>query len=115
MAFAMIYMYWLGMPAVGTSSHSATLMSGPSAGAGDPSLTLLLVLALLASAIWQLDGIGQLATAESVVVAATGDGRACVGGRGDRPGNRPWIATRLEVGCHTVMCFAMAYVLVLAV
>jgi Domain of unknown function (DUF5134) len=133
MACAMLYMYWLGMPvtSVAGTSGGMSAMSGPPTGAGDPGLTFFLVVVLLASAVWQLDGIEKMVPARRMALAAsvsasavgaTGAvGGAEPGGSQGRetlwanPQERPWLAPRLEVGCHVAMCVAMAYMLVLMV
>jgi hypothetical protein len=131
MAGAMVYMYWLGMPLTGPP-NTALSMSGPPLGAGDPSLTLLLVGVLLASAIWQLDSVSRLAPARqraqnavggrTLAVAATvtgamaGTGSVGVGAEATgKTGERPWLAPRLEIGCHVAMCLTMGYMLVLLI
>jgi hypothetical protein len=114
MACAMLYMYWLGMPNSGSGS-SSMVMSGSHARAGDPILTLFLVAVLLASAIWQLDSISVKSSYRvtlSTVGAAVGTGDLMEPAGGDE---RPWLAPRLEVGCHIAMCLTMAYMLVLMV
>jgi len=146
MSCAMLYMYWLGMPVVAPARAGAEMAMGRApSGAGDPSLTLLIVGVLVVSALWQLDTMSrfrdpQLALAslggsappevEAGQAARTGPGGADrpAGGPGDgRPvgwpgvcsepkdGDRsqPWLAPRLEIGCHVVMALTMAYMLVL--
>lgn len=123
MASAMLYMYWLGMPITGGTgvSGSMSAMSGPSAGAGDPGLTFFLVVVLLASSVWQLDGIERTAPARQAALAGAGGGgtAGAVGSlssaAADDPDERRWLAPRLEVGCHIAMCVVMAYMLVLMV
>ena len=115
LACAMLYMYWLGMP-ITTTSGASMSMSGPPHGAGDPGLTLLLVSILVASAIWQLESIGEFARQPRVAVGA--GGRAMGGALGkatEGDDDRPWLAPRLEIGDHIVMCITMAYVLVVMV
>ena len=128
MACTMLYMYWLGMPVTGGAGAvgGMSAMSGPPAGAGDPGLTLFFIVVLLASAVWQLDGIEQwTAPARAMALArAPGDGPGAALAHGgpsiekatqSDPDERPWMAPRLEVGCHVAMCLAMAYMLVLMV
>jgi hypothetical protein len=109
MAFAMLYMYWLGGAA--SSPSGATAMSGPPAGVGDPSLTLLFIVILLASAVWQLDSIERLSPRQLALVVAGGDG----GAPSPEAGATRWLAPRLEVACHIAMCITMGYMLVLMV
>jgi hypothetical protein len=115
LACGMLYMYWLGMP-ITTMSGTDMSMSGPPHGAGDPGLTLLLIGILVASAIWQLETIGEFARQPGVAVGAI------AGALGGDPGkategcdDRPWLAPRLEIGDHIAMCITMAYMLVLVV
>lgn len=128
MAFAMVYMDAVS-PSAGHAGGAPGMAMGP--GAGVPSLTLLLVVVLLASAVWQLNGVDRLVAAPAacvpppVLVPAAPAGpsdpgtlvpAASPGGGGPVPtGGRPWMAPRLEVACHVVMCLAMAFTLVLVV
>lgn len=123
MSCAMLYMYWLGLPVAGPTGAvgGTSAMSGPPAGAGDPGLTLFLIVVLLTSAVWQLDGIERWAPARTMTLAtASGEGPGAAladGGAPARndPDERPWLAPRLEVGCHVAMCVTMAYMLVIMV
>jgi hypothetical protein len=114
LAGAMLYMYRLGMP-VTTMSGTSMSMSGPPHGAGDPGLTLLLISILVASAVWQLESIGEFARQPTVAVGAGGGPIGGTIGKGENGDDRPWLAPRLEIGDHIAMCITMAYVLVLMV
>lgn len=107
MALAMLYMYWLGMPIV--LGSSAPAMAGPPTTAGDPALTLLLVVLLLGSAVWELDGMGRLVVVRLALAPAGGPGA------GVATSEPRWLAPRLEAWCHIAMCLTMAYMLVLMV
>lgn len=114
MALAMVYAEVLAasMPARGVAV--AGMMS---AGRGSPALTLAFVLVLLVSAVWQLNGVERPSSVHASPVgpgafAVTAAGRSMDAGISARPA-RPWLAPRLEVGCHIAMCLAMAYMLVL--
>lgn len=109
MSVAMLYMYWLGSP--GSSSTGAMSMAGPPTGAGDPALTLLFMMVLFASAVWQLDTIGRFSPRQLALVASAGGGVASVS-QGQRA---QWLAPRIEIACHIAMCITMGYMLVLMV
>jgi hypothetical protein len=116
MACAMLYMYWLGALTAGNGMS----MSSRAVSAGDPALTLLLVTVLLASAVWQFDTISRFAPQPPTLVSVSGgvataaaSGLAGEGGAAPEQRLNPWLAPRLEIGCHVAMCLTMAYVLVL--
>ena len=128
MAVAMLYMYLVATAPSGPSRDAGMAMSGATGTTADfVGLPLLFLGVLLASGIWELDGIGRFspATATGTVARA----RVAVGrspamerpeptepgpGPGDgATGSRPWLAPRLEAGCHIAMCVTMAYMLVL--
>ncbi len=116
MGFAMLYMYWLGMPITASTGGSMSMSGPPANGAGDPGLTLLIIAVLLGSAVWQTDSIGRFAPQRQLVLSAVGGG---VGGEGTGTSGgrdeRPWLAPRLEIACHIGMCLTMGYMLVLMV
>jgi hypothetical protein len=118
MGCAMLYMYWLGAPTAASSSGDMS-MSGPPVGVGDPSLTLLIITVLFASAIWQLDSISRFSPANQLaIVTLGGDAGGASGSSAPlRTGDHqpPWLAPRLEVACHIAMCLTMGYMLVLMV
>lgn len=126
MAFSMVYM---DLVAGSTPDRSGGGMAMGS-GAGAPALTLLFMVVLLASAVWQLNGIDRLvavppavpvppavALAASALAAPATGASTTVHAGPARPSTaeRPWLAPRLEVACHVAMCLAMAYMLVLVV
>ncbi len=116
MACAMLYMYWLGMP-ISPPSGTGMAMSGPPVGAGDPGLTLFIIVVLLASAIWQTDAASQVTASRQLALSAVGggavgSGEVRLGQDGD---DRPWLAPRLETCCHVAMCLTMGYMLILMV
>ena len=115
LACGMLYMYWLGMP-ITTMSGTSMSMSGPPHGAGDPGLTLFLISILVASAIWQLESIGEFARHPRVAVGAgAGEMAGALGEATEGDDDRLWLAPRLEIGDHIAMCITMAYMLVLVV
>lgn len=112
MAGAMLYMYWLGMPMTSSGGRGGMSMSmSGAASGGDPALTFLLTVVLLASAVWQLDGVGRLAQSRSRSVLA--------GVMADAPAQTveapaaTWLAPQYAAGCHIAMCVVMAYMLVI--
>jgi hypothetical protein len=104
MAGAMVYMYAVGTPTGGQGP--AMLMSATTAGPqGYVAVSLLFVVVLFGSAVWQLDAISQFAPAGIRVVAA--------GQGGDPYWGTPLLAPRLEIACHVAMCITMGYMLVI--
>jgi hypothetical protein len=115
MGCAMLYMYWLGMPINAPSSTSVS-MSGPPSGAGDPGLTLFIIVVLFASAVWQLDSISVFSSPRQMALSTVGGGTSGGGTETSRTKVEwPWLAPRLEVACHIAMCLTMGYMLVLMV
>jgi tryptophan-rich sensory protein len=139
MSVAMIYMYAVGTP-TGSGGHGLAMVMG---GAGQVqrgyvTLSLLFIVVLFASAVWQLDSIARfsparmrLAYAASPSVQLPGptasshlsqEAQATV--RLAEPsadaapaaavaqGPRRLLAPRLEIGCHVAMCIAMGYMLI---
>jgi hypothetical protein len=117
MACTMLYMYWLGMPVTAStgSTGGSMAMSGPPANAGDPGLTLFLIVVLLASVVWRLNQIDARLPSRQPAIAVAGDGLVGDGGATNGADQRQWLAPRLEEGCHIAMCVAMAFMLVLMV
>ncbi len=140
MALAMLYMYLAATPArIGTGMAMGTASGTTSDFVLIPTV---FVLALLASAIWQVDGIGRLApqatdgpapqrvevVGGTVTEAAiptggsTGDGPVALApaapavtarSTSGSPAGPAWLAPRIEAGAHIVMVVTMAYMLVL--
>ncbi|MGO8860917.1 MAG: DUF5134 domain-containing protein [Acidimicrobiales bacterium] len=119
MGCAMLYMYWLGTPMDGSNMS----MHAASGSAGDPGLTLLLVAVLFGSAVWQLDTISKYSPAQAAMATVgatwgpTGGEHAsgCRTEDGNTNGDavEPFLAPRLEIGCHILMCITMGYMLIL--
>lgn len=117
MAMAMLYMYLAAVPGrIGTGMAMGT----PTGTTADFALLpMVFVLALLASAIWQVDGIGRFApsggTTRAVTVSVeTGGPPSPEADPGTDPGAaQRWLAPRLEEAAHVVMALTMAYMLVL--
>ncbi len=130
MACTMLYMYRLGVP-VGSPGGTMTMGSAATTQPSYMVLSLVLVMILLASAIWQLEAMGRLSPPRLAVTAGVAPTRqgGAGGGEGGAPGtprdltspNRTlpgaqqprWLAPRLEMACHVCMCIAMGYMLVL--
>jgi hypothetical protein len=132
MALAMLYMYLAAVP---TDIGTGMAMGTPTGATADfVLLPMVFIVALLASAIWQLDAIGRFAPAVSSHRPAPS--LAPVGGTRSVPPERTgaterteseptagipegrvevpeWLAPRLEAGAHIVMSVTMAYMLVL--
>jgi hypothetical protein len=118
MASSMLYMYWLGMPASASSGSGMSMsMAGPPASAGDPSLTFLLIGILFVSAVWQLDSLPRFAPSQlAFSTVGVGTGVSSGDGNGNEgASNQQWLAPRLEVGCHVLMCLTMGFMLILMV
>lgn len=128
MAVAMLYMYLVATAPSGPSRDAGMAMSGATGTTADfVGLPLLFLAVLLASGIWELDGIGRFSPAVSTGTVARprlavgrSVGMEALDGPGDGSGpgdgataSRPWLAPRLEAGCHIAMCVTMAYMLVL--
>lgn len=116
MSGAMLYMFAETNPA--TTSHTATSstasmvgMAGATGGDG-AGFTLLLVVVLLASAVWHTDSLPRFAVPAGASALVAG---ADVGEPGSvlASSRGTWLAPRLEMGCHILMCITMAYMLVL--
>ena len=131
MGLAMLYMYLAAVPA-GAATGTAMAMTGPTGAAANfVGLPLVFVAILFGSAVWQLDGLSRYAPVRGEPVGAmTADAGAAAGGQGASLGSgawlgeaprpmesvhtpRQWLAPRLEMGCHIVMCITMGYMLTL--
>lgn len=131
MSLAMLYMYSAAAsPKVG-SGGSMAMGAATGTTADFALLPAVFVVALVASAVWTLDEIGRLSP--SAVQARQNPTLVATGAHGptfereeinvslhDHPtGSAPgapraaWLAPRLEAGSHIVMCFTMAYMLIL--
>jgi Domain of unknown function (DUF5134) len=135
MALAMVYMYLAANPARIGSGMAMGTATG--ATADFVLIPTIFVLVLLASSIWEIDGIGRFSPATGPLqpvtspaqpakepvsvgagpptVADSTPGRASGHPNTDPAPVRasPWLAPRLEAGTHVVMTVTMAYMLVL--
>jgi hypothetical protein len=128
MSSSMLYMYLAAAPVV-AGSGGAMAMGATGSTSRFVGLPLLFLISLLASGIWELDGIERFrpseAPREPVAAHAAGhrsvrelDGAPAVGAGPGQPGPaaaplNPWLAPRLEGASHIAMCITMAYALVL--
>ena len=134
MAGSMLYMYSAAVPApAGTSGAGMAMGAATGTTADFVLLPLGFLLVLLASGVWELDGIQRFSSGRrprdgsevaraalppSLVVPEAGamDGRGtavrALRRATDRSGTR-WLAPRLEAICHIVMCITMGFMLIL--
>jgi hypothetical protein len=134
MAGAMLYMFLEASPsAAGSVTGSMAAMGGAGTTSNLTGLTLLLVVALFASAVWHADGLTRYTTIRpplvSAGVAATANATAApfsdatmaapvppvdaAGADAAGVDGPPWLAPRLETGCHIALCITMGYMLIL--
>jgi hypothetical protein len=88
-------------------------------------LPLGFIVALFASAIWELDRIGRLSPSRATesqatpAFASSGGGspvvseNSYVADQAVEVASAPWLAPRFEAGSHIIMCVTMGYMLVL--
>jgi hypothetical protein len=128
MSSSMLYMYLAAAP-VEAGSGGAMAMGATGSTSRLVAVPLLFLISLLASGIWELDGIERFrptgAPRDPVAVYAGGhrsaeglDGEpdAFAGTDHVEPGGHPmnpWLAPRLEGASHIAMCITMAYALML--
>ncbi len=131
MASSMLYMY-LAAPSPSPGSGGSMAMGAATGSTADfVGLPLLFLVVLFASGVWELDGIerfGPRAAPMALSVAGATRGVGPTGPAGSRPGGPatvseprdqggpaagPWLAPRLEAGCHIAMCVTMGFMLVL--
>jgi hypothetical protein len=130
MTGAMLYMYAIATRPQGASKDTGMAMNGATGSTANfVGVPLVFLLVLLASGVWELDGIERFSPSRVpgglALVGPRDSGWPAAGPLGpdpsfpnaDTPGKRhparPWLAPRLEAGCHIVMCVAMGYMLVL--
>jgi Domain of unknown function (DUF5134) len=132
MSFAMIYMYAVGTPTGSSSQGLAMVMGAGHVQRGYVSLSLLFIVVLFASAVWQLDSVARFSPARMrLAYAASPSARSpraapsshlahlaqatvrLADPSADAPaGARRLLAPRLEIACHVAMCIAMGYMLI---
>jgi hypothetical protein len=128
MSSSMLYMYLAAAP-VAAGSDGAMAMRATGSTSRFVGLPLVFLISLLASGIWELDGIERFRPSEAPrepVAAYAGGHRSARGQEGApdveaghlqaEPGagpRNPWLAPRLEGASHIAMCITMAYALVL--
>ncbi|HXW32063.1 MAG TPA: DUF5134 domain-containing protein [Acidimicrobiales bacterium] len=101
---SMLYMYFAASPARVVAGGGMAMGANP-ATADYLFLPLIFVVVLTGSAVWHIDALSRFSTP---ALASVGGGTTVAGG-----GEVPWLAPRLEMGCHIAMCVAMAFMLVL--
>ena len=139
MSLAMLYMYLAAVPSEPVTGGSMAMGAATGMTADFALLPAGFVLALLVSAIWQLDAIGrfvpstsQLTREPAVDAVGVSSSRVVPAGAAPRGSPKsmdgtettdidvqvrrpPWIAPRLEAASHVAMCLTMAYMLILMV
>ncbi len=125
MSLAMLYMYLAAVPAAVRSGGSMAMGAASGATTNFVLLPLVFIVALFASAIWELDKLGHWAGSHATQDQATPVLTPVGGGSATAPGHShatneaaseptaPWLAPRLEGACHVAMCVTMGYMLVL--
>jgi len=124
MSLAMLYMLLAAAPSEVRSGGSMAMGVATGATTNFVLLPLVFIVALFASAIWEVDRIGRLSPSHSALQAiqafapvgagpptASENSKATAQGVGKA--SAPWVAPRLEAGTHIVMCVTMGYMLVL--
>jgi hypothetical protein len=129
MSVAMIYMYAVGAPVGSSGQGLAMVMGAGHVQRGYVSLSLLFIVVLFASAVWQLDSVARFSPARMRLAYAASPSvqsppptpsehfaQAAVrlaGRSADASvGSRRLLAPRLEIACHVAMCIAMGYMLI---
>lgn len=131
MSLAMLYMYMAATPSEARSGGSMAMGAATGTTADFALLPAGFILALVVSAIWQLDAIGRFSSSafrvRSVALSSVGNSSPSsakweqptkVTLDDDQPTNGnpavpAWLAPRLEAVSHIVMCLTMAYMLIL--
>jgi hypothetical protein len=125
MALAMLYMFLAAVPAAIGSGGSMAMGTATGTTANFVLLPLAFVVALFASAIWEVDRIGRLSPSDAAKEQVA-QVFAPIGAASPTPsedsmgtdesihrGSPAWLAPRLEAGAHIVMCVTMGYMLIL--
>jgi hypothetical protein len=111
MAGAMIFMYLVGTPtAAGGGASTGMVMSQAGRSGAYSTLSFLFIVVLLASAVWQFDGISRFAPSGARVAVAGPAGSRSLG---PSAGPGQMLAPRLEIACHIAMAITMGYMLVI--
>ncbi len=125
MSLAMLYMYLAAVPAAVNSGGSMAMGAATGETTNFVLLPLAFIVALFASAIWELDKIGHWSASRTAqgqrtpAFASVGGGVPTVSENSDSAEDgvggpaTPWLAPRLEGACHIAMCVTMGYMLVL--
>lgn len=125
MSLAMLYMYLAAVPAAVGSEGSMAMGAATGATTDFVLLPLAFIVALFASAIWELDRLGHRSGSRATqdhaapvlapvgVGSATAPGYSLVTNEAVGKSTATWLAPRLEGACHIAMCVTMGYMLVL--
>jgi hypothetical protein len=124
MSLAMLYMFLAAAPSAVGSGGSMAMGVATGSTTNFVLLPLVFIVALFASAIWEVDRIGRLSPSHAALPAVqalapvgagspTASENATATDRGVGPDGGPWLAPRLEGITHIVMCVTMGYMLVL--
>jgi hypothetical protein len=125
MSLAMLYMYLAAVPAAVGSGGSMAMGVATGATTNFVLLPLAFIVALFASAIWELDRLGLQSGSRTTqehaapVLAPVGVGLAAapryslVTNEAVGKSTATWLAPRLEGACHIAMCVTMGYMLIL--
>ncbi len=124
MSLAMLYMYLAAVPSAVGRGGSMAMGAATGATTDFVILPLAFIVALFASAIWEVDRIGRLSPSHvsdsqpALTFASVGSTPVASEIRASAEGSPEtardvWLAPRLEAGAHIAMCLTMGYMLIL--
>jgi len=125
MSLAMLYMFLAASPSAVGSGGSMAMGAATGPATNFVLIPLAFIVALFASAIWELDRIGRLSPSRATQGQATpafssfGGGSPVVSDNSNvadqamDTARAPWLAPRFEASSHIIMCVTMGYMLVL--
>ncbi len=132
MAAAMLYMYLAAAPSSAASGGGMAMGAATGTTADFVAIPVVFLVVLMASGVWEIDGIDRFAPAayvgrESTLATMAGPVPTAAEAA-PPPGAEPdvahpqsrvpaapgrWLAPRIEAGCHVAMCVTMGFMLVL--